>query len=62
MDLSKAFDTEDHNMLLKKLYNMGFRGICQELIKSYLQNRTQCVKVNDTKIQPVKTNLGVPQG
>ena len=41
---------------------MGFRGIRQELIKSYLQNRTQCVKVNGTKSQPVETNLGVPKG
>ena len=58
LDYSKAFDTTEHVILLNKLYNMGIRGVCLSLIKSYLQDRRQVVKVNDTKSLPIKTNKG----
>ena len=58
LDYSKAFDTIEHVILLNKLYNMGIRGVCLCLIKSYLQDRRQVVKVNDTKSLPIKTNKG----
>ena len=62
MDLSKAFDTIDHNILLKKLNFYGLDTISLEWFKSYLTNRQQFVLVNSEK-SPLQTILtGVPQG
>jgi hypothetical protein len=62
IDLSKAFDTIDHNVLIQKLARYGIRGIALDWIKSYLSNRTQYVSINcnDSKLLPIK--CGVPQG
>ena len=63
LDLTKAFDTVDHQILLDKLErNYGTRGLALQLMESYLSNRQQ-----HTKIHPYKSNLGkttcrVPQG
>ena len=62
IDLSKAFDTIDHKKLLYKLYNYGIRGLAYNLIKSYLSNRYQCVKIEDQKSENVLVKYGVPQG
>ena len=62
IDLSKAFDTIDHKTLLYKLYNYGIRGLAYNLIKSYLSNRYQCVKIEDEKSENVLVKYGVPQG
>ena len=61
-DLSKAFDTVDHKILLKKLENYGFRGILLQLIQSYLTDRRQYTMVNGTKPDLNKVKCGVPQG
>ena len=62
IDLSKAFDSISHEILLKKLCNYGIRGIAHKLIKSYLENRLQYVDLNDTKSTYLKIACGVPQG
>ena len=61
IDLSKAFDTVDHETLLKTLENYGFRGIPLQLIQSYLTDRRQYTMVNGTKSDLNKVKCGVPQ-
>ena len=62
LDLSKAFDTVNHEILLGKLYRYGFRGKIWNLLQSYLSNRSQCTKIGkiSSKFQTMK--CGVPQG
>ena len=62
LDLSKAFDTVDHEILLFKLYNYGFRGQVYELIKSYLSDRRQFVYCNEKISTTLPVSVGVPQG
>ena len=62
LDFSKAFDTINHKVLLKKLENYGIRGKCLEWIKSYLTNRKQRVIYNATSSSELIVKCGVPQG
>ena len=62
MDLSKAFDTINHDLLIAKLNAYGFTKNSLRLIKSYLSNRWQRTKINTSCSSWVELLLGVPQG
>ena len=62
LDFTKAFDTIDHELLLRKLEKYGVRGLPLRLIGSYLSNRKHYVRIErkDSKVLPFR--VGVPQG
>ena len=62
MDLSKAFDTLDHKILLHKLNHYGIQGKELDWFRSYLTNRSQYVEINNTKSDSKLITTGVPQG
>ena len=63
IDLTKAFDTVDHNILLKKLFHYGVRGNNLKLLQSYLQNRKQYIAYgNSSKTEYKNVICGVPKG
>ena len=62
LDLRKAFDTIDHNILLRKLHYMGFRDPMNHYLKSYLNGRKQHVQVENFKSDNLTITKGVPQG
>lgn len=62
LDLKKAFDTVNHNILLRKLYSYGIRGNAYEWLKDYLNNRQQFVVFDGAESKYEKIMCGVPQG
>ena len=62
LDLSKAFDTIDHTILLDKLCRYGIRGVTLNWFKHYLNDRKQFVSYNNTTSVSMKVTCGVPQG
>ena len=62
VDLQKAFDTVDHQILLAKLNHYGIRGVSNDWFKSNLSNRNQYVSVNEYEFYLAVINCGVPQG
>ena len=63
LDLSKAFYTLDHNLLLVKLLqSFGFSATARKWFFSYLTNRSKSVCVNGIVSEPQKIDFGVPQG
>ena len=62
MDLSKAFDCLNHDLLMSKLEAYGFSRGALQLLHSYLDRRKQRVKVNGSFSTWKETTAGVPQG
>ena len=62
IDLKKAFDTVDHQILFKKLEHFGIKGQAHSLLKSYLTNRSQKCQLNGFVSSEQPIICGVPQG
>ena len=62
LDLSKAFDTLNHDIFISKLKYYGINNSTLDWFKSYLYNRRQFVDINHTKSETTFTSIGIPQG
>ena len=62
LDLSKAFDTLNHTILLNKLNHYGIKHYPLKLLESYLSNRLQYVEDDNIKSEYIPITTGVPQG
>ena len=62
LDITKAFDTVDHYMLLSKLSQLGLSPSAASWFKSYLSHRSQVTRVDDSYSSPGFPTSGVPQG
>ena len=62
LDLSSAFDTVDHAILLNRLKNIGITGLVYDWFNSYLSGRTQAVFLDGVTSDSVNLTCGVPQG
>ena len=62
LDMSKAFDSIRHDILLSKLQNLDFSQGALNWFQSYLSNRQQCVRIGDAVSKVLPLEFGVPQG
>ena len=62
IDLKKAFDTTDHEILLSKLELYGFEGASLKFFRDYLSDRTEVTVINNVNSETSFINYGVPQG
>ena len=62
LDLSKAFDSVDHSILLKKLSNIGVSGEALNWFESYITDRKQFVRIGSSVSEVLPITHGVPQG
>jgi hypothetical protein len=62
LDLTKAFDTVSHAVLLQKLLRIGVRDTGHDWFASYMSNRTQQVRMGDVRSGQQNVKFGVPQG
>ena len=62
VDFEKAFDKVSHRVLLQKLCRLGIQGTLFEILKSYLEDRKQCVRINGQYTDEADVMSGVPQG
>ena len=62
LDLSAAFDTVDHQLLLSDFSDCGVESTALSLLESYLENREQCVAIGESRSEPTTLQYGVLQG
>ena len=62
LDLSKAFDSIDHRILLNEMQSVGFEGSDLKWLQSYLRGRKQLVFVNGVESEWLEVKSGVPHG
>ena len=62
LDLSAAFDTVDHQLLLSDFCDCGVEGTALSLLESYLENREQCAAIGESRSESTALQYGVPQG
>ena len=62
IDLKKAFDTVNHELLLKKCEHKGLRGMVLKVLESYLKDRLQYIKIEKVESEKKNVKCGVPQG
>ena len=62
VDLQKAFDTVEHDILLTKLEHYGVRGLANDWFKSYLSDRKHFVSMNGHDLNLTSVSYGLPQG
>ncbi len=62
VDLSKAFDSVDHKILLQRLSCLGFSQMSLNWFNNYLTERMHCVSVENFTSREIQINKGVPQG
>ena len=62
IDLSKAFDTLNHSIMLEKLNRYGIRGIANNLLGSYLKGQFQYTNLDGENSENIPVLFGVPQG
>lgn len=62
IDVTKAFDSISHELLMKKLFRLGFRGNSYNLINSYLSGRKQFISMANSNSDTLEIEFGTPQG
>ena len=62
LNMSKAFDSVSHEILLLKLKDVGASNTCLQWFHSYLSDRQQVVKIKSMLCEPLPLCTGVPQG
>ena len=62
LDVAKAFDSINHDILLYKLYCYGFRGVAHQWFASYINNRMQYVNADGVKFRLRLLRTGIAQG
>ena len=62
LDMSKAFDSVNHETLILKLQDVGASNLVLQWFCSYLNDRRQVVRIHSTLSEPLPINCGVPQG
>ena len=62
LDLTKAFDTVNHTILVSKLKRYGLQDVALKWFANYLENREQYVSINGCLSAKLKVSVGVPQG